>query len=82
METLRPCPFCGDNAYFNISSHIRRSGNLEYDFTIRCSNCGISLNENYAISIELLRDGELKITQDERQEAIDRWNGVKNEGDN
>jgi Lar family restriction alleviation protein len=81
METLRPCPFCGGKAKINSQTYAN-SNDVGFRFDIICLNCGAKLNKSYIVKIRMIASGEIDICEDARQKAIDRWNGVKNEGGN
>jgi Lar family restriction alleviation protein len=82
METLRPCPFCGGKARFTVRTYDRTSKNIGFCFNIECLSCGVHFPSDYIVRICMNASGEIDIREDERQKAIDMWNGVKNEGGN
>ena len=76
MVELKPCPFCGGKANFLIKTHMERGVTRGYTFGIYCTKCDITLPKtNYIIEFEMSSDdGELKVTTDERPQAIETWN--------
>lgn len=76
MEKLKPCPFCGGKANFFIETYMERGITRGYNFGIYCTKCDITLpKRNYVIEFEMSSDdGELKVTTDERPQAIEAWN--------
>lgn len=59
MDELKPCPFCGDEAYISFD------GNNWY---VYCFNCGASIShpQIYDYSSEAMKKG--------RNKAIEKWN--------
>lgn len=76
MAELKPCPFCGGKAKFLITLHMERGLTRGYTFGIYCTKCGITTpNTNYSMEFEMSTDdGELKVTADERPQAVEAWN--------
>lgn len=76
MTELKPCPFCGGNAYFKIDSNSYGSRRAGIDFRIKCKNCGIEPSHTYYFEIDFCPETEqgFKITEDDREEAIAEWN--------
>ena len=76
MAELKPCPFCGGKAKFLIKTYMERGATRGYNFGIYCTKCDIVLPKtNYIIEFEMSSDdGELKVTADERPQAIEAWN--------
>lgn len=74
MEELKACPFCGGKAVFctelNKSSHT----DVGYEFSIKCSRCGIKSPFRYGVSFHLNENGEIHPTTDKRDKAIAEWN--------
>ena len=76
MVELKPCPFCGGKANFLIKTYMERGVTRGYTFGIYCTKCDITLPKtNYIIEFEMSSDdGKLKVTTDERPQAIEAWN--------
>ena len=71
---LKPCPFCGGEAEFNIktnSSSRLRSG---FTFVIRCKECHIQYPKMYRSEFKIHSNGDMIPTIDERGKAADDWN--------
>lgn len=73
-EELKPCPFCGGKAIFYASTTKKDDGNIGFEFTIRCGNCGVKLPNDYTVNFYLDTDGEIKTLTDDREKAIKVWN--------
>lgn len=83
MVELKPCPFCGGKANFLIKTYMERGITRGYTFGIYCTKCDIALPKtNYIIEFEMSSDdGELKVTTDERPQAIEAWNRRADNGE-
>lgn len=75
---LKPCPFCG-----GLSAMFTRVGDADgargetrmWHFGIGCTECNIRLpRSDYKLAVQMGRDGEIHILEDDRQEAADLWN--------
>ena len=75
---LKPCPFCG-----GMSAMFTRVGDADgargetrmWHFGIGCTECNIRLpRSDYKLAVQMGRCGEIKIMEDDRQEAADLWN--------
>lgn len=70
---LKPCPFCGGEAYFKIATtgHICETRSIH--FRIECRKCGISRGRG---EVFYRADDNLNmiVTYDDRQKAVDEWN--------
>lgn len=75
---LKPCPFCG-----GVSAIFTRVGDADgarrdtrmWHFGIGCTECNIRLpRSDYKLAVQMGRDGEIHILEDDRQEAADLWN--------
>jgi Lar family restriction alleviation protein len=73
MNKLESCPFCGGKAEIKTVSNISTCYEVGFDFNIRCTKCGIKLPKKYEIRFKLDK-GEVIVTTDEREKAINTWN--------
>lgn len=81
MENLKPCPFCGGLAMFNIQSRMERGDTRGWRFGISCAKCGVSTPKiNYRYEVDFGKWGSLTIIADERPLAIEAWNRRANDG--
>ena len=75
MEKLKPCPFCGGKAYFDVQADTARKNAVEFTFKIRCKKCRTPMPSTYGrTELWLSDDGDSMFGQDKRQQAIDTWN--------
>ncbi len=75
MKTeLKPCPFCGGKAEFNIISTRSTNNTRGFGFKIKCSKCNITNQRVYELLIDLNSKGLIGFPTDERQAAVDDWN--------
>ena len=72
-ERLMPCPFCGGKANMITAGNTSTHYDAGFTFGVECSECGTSLPWIRELRITL-EDGELKITKDERDRAVEEWN--------
>lgn len=72
-ERLMPCPFCGGKANMITITNGSTHHDASFTFGIECSECGTSLPWVHELRATL-EDGELKITKDEREKAVEEWN--------
>ena len=75
-EKLKPCPFCGNKAIFTtITTNYGRSG-CGFTFDVKCAKCNTSApaSKVFGFNLHLMDDGSIRITKDERQEAVTIWN--------
>lgn len=75
MMELKPCPFCGGSAKFLVKTYAERGITRGYSFGIYCTKCALTTPKtNYSIEFQLIDNGELEMTTDERLLAIEAWN--------
>lgn len=76
VDTLKPCPFCGNMPIFKAKSNSSRDTRKGCEFTIFCQGCGIELPKTYSFEIEfdLANPYGIKVVADEREEAVETWN--------
>lgn len=72
-ERLMPCPFCGGKANMITIANGSTHHDVSFTFGIECSECGTCLPWVHELRATL-EDGELKITKDERDKAVEEWN--------
>ena len=72
-EKLMPCPFCGGKANMITTTNGSTHHDVSFTFGVECSECGTSLPWVHELRATLV-DGELKITKDERDKAVEEWN--------
>ena len=76
---LKPCPFCGGEAIFSISSNISTHTKVAYEYTIKCSQCGCTpIKQKEVLEIcmcphtgELYATGESQVKQ---SRMVGDWN--------
>ena len=72
-ERLMPCPFCGGKANMITITNGSTHHDVSFTFEVECSECGTSLPWMHELRATL-ENGELKITKDERDKAVEAWN--------
>lgn len=72
-ERLMPCPFCGGEANMITTTNGSTHHDVSFTFGVECSECGTSLPWMHELRATL-ENGELKITKDERDRAVEEWN--------
>lgn len=72
-ERLMPCPFCGGKANMITIANGSTHHDVSFTFGIECSECGTCLPWAHELRATL-EDGELEITKDERDKAVEEWN--------
>lgn len=72
-ERLMPCPFCGGEANMITTTNGSTHHDVSFTFEVECSECGTSLPWVHELRVTL-ENGELKITKDERDRAVEEWN--------
>ncbi len=70
---LKACPFCGEEPTMTTVGNTSSNYDVGFDFYVKCYGCGISLPRQYEVRMTL-ENGELRITKDERNKAIEEWN--------
>ena len=67
---LKPCQFCGKPASFKVLTPLRTS------FMVGCDDCKVFAppNKRFDLKLDLDKDGEIKIVEDERHMAAASWN--------
>ena len=73
-EELKPCPFCGEKAKFQIITRNSSYMQKGFSFNITCSRCGVSSPKTYEVKYTLTENGDIKAVTDEREMAIKAWN--------
>lgn len=79
-EKLKPCPFCGGEAMFNVNSNKSTHYSVGFSFGIKCSNCKLILPQTFKAEFCMTEQGEINTIADERKEAIETWNGRADNG--
>lgn len=74
MEKLKPCPFCGGKAIFNVIENDSTHHSVGFLCEIVCEDCGMTLPVKCNVDFSLKEDGEINILNDGRPEAIEAWN--------
>lgn len=74
MNELKSCPFCGGKAIFNTKNNSSSHYEVGFDFTIKCSECGIELPKSYSIRFTLGEKGNIEPQNKTREEAVEDWN--------
>lgn len=78
MTELKPCPFCGSRAVVKLRSYgtYNTNGASLIRFEIRCEKCNATRDRAYGeVYIRLLDTWELDAYHDDRESAIEAWNG-------
>lgn len=70
---LKPCPFCGGKAVFHTESNSATHHCVGFAFKIECE-CGMELPGTYHVEFSLKESGEINVFNDERPEAVEKWN--------
>ena len=76
---LKPCPFCGGKAIFQVISNFSNNVYVGFDYTIKCSKCGCSPFEKLTRAEYFLsqKDGDIIIessSQIRQQNLVKKWN--------
>lgn len=71
---LKPCPFCGGEAVFVITTHSSSHHDVRFNFSIQCSGCYTRLPKDYSLTLRLDTDGNILTTSDGRKSAEEAWN--------
>lgn len=74
MPELKPCPFCGGEAYYTTLSNDSNNSNVGFTFEIACKECKTTYPKRYTIKIVLSNTGELESYIDGREQAAEDWN--------
>lgn len=75
MDKLKPCPFCGGEAKFFTKAFDPKIDRRGWLFGVFCMDCGVTTPKtNYYVEVSLADSGEIRITRDDRLEAIETWN--------
>lgn len=77
---LKPCPFCGGKAKFQIITSSSTSTQRGFGFVISCSKCGARSPKTYEVAHTLAENGDMKAVTDEREMAAKAWNRRGNDG--
>lgn len=73
-QKLKPCPFCGGEAFFVTSKNLSSHHGVGFEFEIKCGGCKVELNKLYRLDFVLSESGEINILNDERSQAVKNWN--------
>lgn len=71
---LKPCPFCGGKAHFIATSSGSQFDIRKISFQVECIKCRVSIPRYYKLELHLAESGEIEITVDERNDAVEDWN--------
>jgi len=72
---LKPCPFCGEKAWFSQTSFVRTDSAFQLGFDIECKGCGVKAPGSRGfIRMSLGANGDLNIWHDDREKAAEAWN--------
>ena len=72
---MKPCPFCGGEAFFMAKSFEVKKDIRGWKFGVQCKKCGVTTAKtDYELKITLSNKGEIVPVEDERQLAADDWN--------
>ena len=72
---LKPCPFCGGQAEFQITSTGARYATNTLGFRIRCNQCTAHQPRNEGVvEIGISRDGQIEVKKDDRSRVVKMWN--------
>lgn len=71
---LKPCPFCGGKAVFNVIQNEIDYKTIQIDYNIKCDDCSVSTADAYRMSLKMESDGNIKILADSRSKAVASWN--------
>lgn len=69
-KELKPCPFCGSEAFFLTVSN----NEIPMQFKIKCKKCGVEYPQIYECETYLDAYGNIHTIKDERAQAIADWN--------
>lgn len=73
---LKPCPFCGGEAKFNIYSTNTQRNCRGWRYDVRCGKCGAFVPDGCAYETTVVMDdnGNVCLLGDDRDKAIQAWN--------
>ncbi|MDO5786053.1 MAG: Lar family restriction alleviation protein [Eubacteriales bacterium] len=74
MLELKPCPFCGGGAFYDVIGNKSSHTFVGFDYKIRCAKCEAEIPKVFDITLGMNRCGELIIKNDERAQAAEMWN--------
>lgn len=74
MIELNNCPFCNGKAFFNTKSSFNNSGEVGYNFSIKCSKCNLEYPKLGLVSVILKDNGTLEYIADQRLDIANEWN--------
>lgn len=82
MAELKPCPFCGGQAFFKPTATQKSGDNLGYDFRIECAGCGATRREASGTAyIKLQYNGTPTVSNPKSIEIAEReWNRRAEDG--
>lgn len=73
MIDLKPCPFCGERATFELVTAEMHNGVSEYRLMVKCGNCEIHSGKSYVVR-KKFQNGTFITIEDERDKAVEEWN--------
>ena len=71
---LLDCPFCGGKASVNVISNKSSNNGVGFVFEISCNDCRAMVPNQYKLELFMGEHGEIKVSKDERKEALNAWN--------
>ena len=72
---LKPCPFCGGEAYFDVNSLHKRGEEIGWDYHVLCRSCYAGNRKMHTTAVTLCENGDIIVVEDGREEAVAEWNG-------
>ena len=79
-QGLKPCPFCGGEAQFDVSSNGSDGRCVYFVFNIKCGKCALVSPKRYSVEFCLKETGAIVATKDGRNQAIEDWNRRNDNG--
>lgn len=71
---LKPCPFCGGEAIFNMRE-LDESYGARIGFWIMCTKChATNPDSKGVVTVRIGSNGEMYTERDDRPKAIEVWN--------
>lgn len=74
MDALKPCPFCGGEAEYRVNNNGYSANGIIISFGIVCPKCDVKLPKNYIVKLHMDSTGEIVFGEDEREDAVAKWN--------
>lgn len=72
-ETLKPCPFCGNEVKAITKSNGYSACRHTISWAIECSNCKIE-SKHFEDEFYRMDSGEFNFTKDGLKQAVENWN--------